>query len=104
MSPTYGETSFVDSAAVLESDTIRLFLINRSMDESAEIQLRPAHVQIQRTKTAGLLTGKDSKLENSFERPSEIEPQEMVEISVKDGAAKIEVPPLSFASITFQIS
>ncbi|UCF95791.1 MAG: alpha-N-arabinofuranosidase [Spirochaetaceae bacterium] len=104
VSPSYGDTLFVDSAAVLEGDTIRIFLINRSMDESAEIELRPTHIQIQRAKTAALLTGNDSKLENSFEKPNEIEPREMEEISVKDGAAKIEIPPLAFASITFQIS
>jgi alpha-N-arabinofuranosidase len=102
--PSHGETTVVDNALVLNGNILEVFLTNRSVDDSAEVEVRPAHIKIQEVKTARVLTGSDPKAENSFEKPHQIEPQEITEIQVREGVATVEIPPLSFTRGSFQMA
>jgi len=102
--PSYGETPYVDTAVVLGGDTFQVFLSNRNMDEAAEVEIRPAHMQIEKKRAARVLTGTDPKAENSFDNPHRIEPQVLTDLRVKGGTATVEIPPLAFAAISFQVA
>jgi len=101
-SPSYGDTPYVDSAVILDGDSLHVFLTNRSLDEDAEVEIRPAYMQFEKKHAAQVLTGPDPKAENSFDHPHQIEPQPLTGLRVKGGTATVELPPLGFAAVCFQ--
>jgi alpha-L-arabinofuranosidase len=107
-SPTYdvpgmGAVNYVDVAATLQSDTgkIALFLLNRDLTESHEIQIvwegsspRPGEALV--------LTGTDLKATNTFDSPTRVLPQKAEPPSMAAGRTTLQLPPHSYTVVQCQ--
>jgi alpha-N-arabinofuranosidase len=106
--PTYegktnGKVTVVDASAILNVQDLHVFAVNRSVTESVVVQVNLADREIAALGSAELLTGPDAKVANSFEQPNLIEAQPFDDVSIADGKATVELPPLSVAAITFRL-
>jgi len=101
---TNGCVHTIDSSAILDGDRLHVFLTNRSVDESAEVEIKLAERTVCACESAELLTGPDAKAANTFEDGSIVKAQPFKEIRVADGQAVCQLPPLSFAAITLKLT
>jgi alpha-N-arabinofuranosidase len=100
-SPTYGYVHTVDTSAILGTDRLHTFLVNRSSAEMAMVQIVPAGIQLRSVQSAELVTGPSADACNTFERPYTIFNQAFSTIKLEDGNAVVQLPPLSVAAISF---
>jgi alpha-N-arabinofuranosidase len=100
-SPTYGYVHTVDTSAILGTDRLHTFLVNRSSAEMAMVQIVPAGIQLRSVQSAELVTGPSADACNTFERPNTIFNQAFSTIKLEDGNAVVQLPPLSVAAISF---
>ena len=103
-SKTNGAVPFLDASAILNGDQLHVFITNRSLEETAPVQSHMADRDIVALKNAEVLTGPDAKAFNSFEQPDLISPSSLSEHRLVNGRAELELPSLSFAAITFQLT
>jgi alpha-N-arabinofuranosidase len=106
--PTYegktnGQVAVIDASAILDAQKLHVFAVNRSVDEPAAVHVNLADREIAAMENAELLTGPDAKAANSFEQPSLIRAQPFDGVSIADGKATVELPPLSIAAMTFRL-
>ena len=94
-SPSYGFVHTIDASAILGNDALHVFLVNRSPDESATIQIVPAGIQLKSIQSAELVTGPSAMVCNTFEEPNTICNQKFSNIQLEDGNAVVQLPPLS---------
>ena len=100
---TNGRVQVVDVSAILATDRVHLFAVNRSLDEPARVYVEIADESIVAVESAELLTGPGPKAANSFEQPGLIKSRTFDEASVAAGRAEVVLPPLSVAAITFRL-
>ncbi len=100
---TNGRVSFVDASAILGEGILHVFATNRSLDEAAELRIDLADGSMASLESGELLTGPDPKAANSFEQPDVIARCDLEGVKVEAGAATVELPPLSFAAMTFRL-
>lgn len=101
-SETYGAAYFVDSSAIHQGDRLHVFATNRSLKESARVEVQLADGQILTLESGEQLTGPAPDAANSFEQPQAIRPQAFPAPKFINGRAVFEVPPLSLAALTFR--
>ncbi len=102
--PTYGQTHYIDSSAILAADKLHVFATNRSASEPAPLEVILADRSIAAVESAELLTGPDAKAANSFEKPGVIKPAAFTGVNISAGRAVAKLPPLSIAAMTFRLS
>jgi alpha-N-arabinofuranosidase len=102
-SPSHGVVPVVDASAILGEGTLSVFLTNRSLDEKAEVrvELAGAGGGLAALRDAELLSGPGAKAANSFEQQDVVRSQPFAGAAVRNGVATVELPPLSFAAVTF---
>jgi alpha-L-arabinofuranosidase len=66
--------------------------------------LSPADADIVSMESAELLTGQDLKAANSFEDKNVVKPIMFEDLTIKQGDATMQLPPLSFAAVTFKLA
>jgi alpha-N-arabinofuranosidase len=98
--PSYGPTPVVDSSAILNGKNLHVFATNRSLTESAWVEVHLTDGQLRKLESGELLTGPSADAANTFERPNLIQPQPFVDVTFVDGAGRFELPPLSLAALT----
>jgi alpha-L-arabinofuranosidase len=103
-SPSYGFVHFVDTSAILGNGTLHTFLVNRSSDERATVQIVAAGMPLKSIRSAEVVTGPFAEARNTFEKPYTICSQPFRDIKLDDGAAVIHLPPLSVTAISFDTS
>jgi len=101
-SPSYGYVHTVDTSAILGKDLLHTFLVNRSVDETARVQIVPAGISLKSVHSAELVTGPSADASNTFEKPNTICNQTFSDIKWEDGNAVVQLPPLSIAAISFE--
>ena len=106
--PTYeaakhGVVNVIDASAILDGRRLKVFLTNRSLDESAEVRLALADAAIASLVDGELLTGPAADAANSFEKSDVVKPVELSEVRIAGGSAVIGLPPLSVAAMTFEL-
>ncbi len=95
---------YIDSSTILDGKKLSVFACNRSTDDSMQLTIDVADCAIKAVKNAELLTGKDAKEANSFEKPNTIRAKDAVKaIKLKDGKATVKMPPLSIIAATFEL-
>jgi len=99
----YGFSHYIDSSAILGGEALYLFLINRSLDEAATVETNLAGIQLKSIRSAEVVTGPSVEASNSFESPGVIRNQPFRDIFLDEGNAKIQMPPLSIAAISFEV-
>jgi len=100
---TNGCVHTIDSSAILDGDRLHVFLTNRSVNESAEVEIklaggRCAPVKAPSCSPARMPSGQ------YLRRRSIVKAQPFKEIRVADGQAVCQLPPLSFAAITLKLT
>lgn len=100
---TNGITSYIDTSAILSGDRLHLFVVNRSLIESAPIQVYLADRSILALENAEILTSPDAKSSNSFEQPDIVKAHAWTEARVNKGQAVFELPPLAVLATTWRL-
>ena len=103
-SPSYGFVHNIDTSAILGNGVLHIFLVNRSTDESAIIQIATTGIQIKSVRSADLVTGPSASAANTFDTPNTIGRQQFSNIKLIDEKAIVQMPPLSIAAISFDIA
>jgi alpha-N-arabinofuranosidase len=101
---TNGRVSFVDASAIRDGPRLHIFLVNRSPDEAAPVQVAVADRAVEAVESAECLTGPEAKAANSFERPFVITAQRFGEARAAHGAALLDLPPLSVVAVTLRLA
>ena len=103
-SPKYGFVHTIDTSAILGKGVLHTFLVNRSADELARVEIIPGGIQLKSLLSAELVTGPDADAANTFDHPDTIKSQDFDRIMLDDGKASVQLPPLSVAAISFSIT
>jgi alpha-N-arabinofuranosidase len=100
---TNGQVAYVDTSAILDGERLHLFAVNRSLTESAPIQLHLADRSILALENAELLTGPEAKAANSYEQPHLVKSRPWAEAQLENGQATFMLPPLSVTATTWRV-
>jgi len=106
--PTYegrtnGTVPYVDASAILADGSLHVFAVNRSVAEVAPVRVELHGGALAAVASAEVLTGPDAKAANSFEHPDVIRARAFDEVGLREGVAVVELPPLSFAAMSFRL-
>ncbi len=99
---SYGIVNYVDAGAILSEADLHVFTTNRDTAESMEIAVHLADRPILSLVDAEILTGPDAKAANSFEEPDRVKALPFDDVTIRNGRAVYELPPLSVAALTFR--
>ena len=97
--PGYGQVPYLDVAATLNPDdgTVSLFVLNRDLSKSHQLELNWEAKAGSRLLTSYVLTGSDLKAVNGFDAPQRVAPQAAEKPVTNGGMTKMEVPPRSYS-------
>ena len=102
-SRSYGYVPYVDASAILSSDRLSVFAVNRSLHEPAPLAIALADRPIVAVDSAEVLTGPCANATNSFEAPHVVLSGPFDGVAVAGGQGTALLPPLSVAALTFQL-
>jgi len=100
---TNGEVTYIDCSAILNGSVLHAFITNRSSIGSAQVAIDLSGRQLTALENAEILTGPDPKMANSYEYPDRVKSQPFQQVEVKNGKARMDLPPLSFIALTFKL-
>jgi alpha-N-arabinofuranosidase len=98
---TNGEVTLIDTSAILNGDTLNVFATNRSVDQPSELVIDLSDRPISNLTNGDLLTGPSAKSANSYEHPDLVRTVPISGVTIEDGKARVTLPPLSVAAMTF---
>jgi alpha-N-arabinofuranosidase len=101
---TWGRVTYLDTSAILNGDTLHVFATNRSLAQAAPVRIKLADRAIASLAGGELLTGPAPQAANSYEQPDLVKSQPFAAVKVAQGAAALELPPLSVAALSFKLS
>lgn len=99
---THGTAAVVDAAAVLGDDALHVFVVNRSADTTAPVRLLLPGGEPGVLRSGELLWADRHDTANTWERPDAVTPQPFHVNRTSDGECVWELPPHSFAALTFE--
>ncbi len=102
-SERYGEVTYLDQAATLDGSRLRVFAINRSLDDAMALRVVCADRPIAAVAEAELLHAGDLKAENTFEDPAAVEAVPFDGWRTDAGGVFVTLPPHAFAAATFEL-
>ncbi|MGB9465768.1 MAG: alpha-N-arabinofuranosidase [Candidatus Acidiferrum sp.] len=99
--PGIGDAPYLDVTGTFskENGNVTLFILNRDLTKSREVDVVWQDASPSRLLTATVLTGNDLKAFNSFDSPKRVIPQELGKPVTSGGHTKFEVPPRSYTAI-----
>lgn len=100
----YGQVPFLDASAILGGDRLHLFVINRSLDSTAPIQIDLSGPTITGVADAELLSGPDAKAKNTFAAPNVVVASPFAGLRTSAASAEAEIPPLSLLAATLSLA
>jgi alpha-N-arabinofuranosidase len=100
-SPSYGFVHTIDTSAILGDGLLHLFLVNRSLNETATVALDNPGLDLTAVQSAEVVTGPAAGTQNTFEQPHQVTSQPFTAIDLQAGQAVFQLPPLSVAGVTF---
>jgi alpha-N-arabinofuranosidase len=105
-SPTYsvskmGEVPYIDVAGTVspEDGKLSLFVLNRDLVKSRQIEINWEDRTPGRVVSSILLTGDDLKASNTFDTPKRVVPQDFEKPSTSGGRTTLEMPARAYAVI-----
>jgi alpha-N-arabinofuranosidase len=106
--PTYegktnGQVHYLDASAILNNDTLHVFMTNRSLNEEMTVQVNVADRAITSLGSAEILTGPEPKAVNSLEQPNLVQTRPFQAVKIAAGLATVTLPPFSVAAITVRL-
>ncbi len=103
-SRSYGDVTTVDASAILGEGVLHVFLINRSLGEAAPVTIEFAGGRLESVDSAEAVTGPDARACNTYEQPTTIQNRPFNAVQVQPGQARVKLPPLSAAALTFRVA
>ena len=100
-SASYGYVNDIDTSAVLGDKLLHIFLVNRGLEESARVQVHFPGGEFNTLDSAEILSGTNPNDRNTYEQPEQVISQPFSAVSIKDGLAMFEMPPLSIVAASF---
>lgn len=100
----YGQVPFIDASAILGDDCLHLFVVNRSLDSVAPIQIELSGRTCTGVANAELLSGPGAKARNTFSEPNVVAASGFAGLRTSAGSAEAELPPLSFLAASISLS
>ena len=100
-SASYGYVNDIDTSAILGDESLHVFLTNRNLNESASVEVHFPGGELTDLKSADIVTGSNPDDRNTYEQPNLITSQPFQNVTITDGFAKCEIPPLSFVAASF---
>lgn len=100
---TNGQVSTIDTSAILNGRQLNLFATNRSLQEVAPLRINLVDQSIAALHNAELLTGPTPEAANSFAQPDVVRAQPFSEVTIANGQATVELPPLSVLAMTLEL-
>jgi alpha-L-arabinofuranosidase len=96
-----GQVAYLDVAATLnpESGRVAMFILNRDLNKSHEVEISWQDWVPKRVLGASVLTGGDLKAFNTFEAPRRVAPQSADKPSTTGGRTRLELPARSYTVI-----
>ncbi len=101
-SRVYGEVSGIDTSAVLGEDRLHVFAVNRSPEKPASVAV-DMEGMIKCVNSAEIISGENASSKNTFDDPMNIFARPFHAIRAKKGAAEMDIPPLSFVAVSFDL-
>jgi alpha-N-arabinofuranosidase len=98
----FGEMPLLDVSASYDQElkSGAAFLVNRSLTETLEVDINWQGTAAKTVTSAWQVTGDDPKAANSFEKPNTVVANTLSGVSIKDARISINLPPMSFTTIT----
>jgi alpha-L-arabinofuranosidase len=103
-SRNYGFVHNVDASAILGENLLHAFLVNRSLDEPATVEICAGGIPLEAVRSAECVTGPSALAGNSFEKPAAICARPFDAVSLEAGNVTVELPPFSITAISFGTS
>ena len=104
ISKSYGAVAYLDSAAMLNDQELKIFAINRNLNAPMTLSIKVADRDIQTANRCEILWHNDLHAVNSWEQPEVVRAATMHDIVLHHGNASMELPPHSFAAMSFKLS
>ena len=103
--PGIGTVPYLDVTGTFsqESGNVSLFILNRDLSNTHEVELVWENFSPVRVLTAVTLTGNDLKAFNSFDSPKHVVPVELEKPFSSKSSTKFQVPPRSYTAIQWGI-
>lgn len=90
---------YVDVAATSGNGQITVFILNRDLSKSRQVEIVWEDAAPSRVLDSWVLTGDDLKAGNSFEAPTKVHPQTFEKPTTSGGRTTFEVPPRSYTVV-----
>jgi alpha-N-arabinofuranosidase len=103
-SASNGYVTYLDTSAILGDGVLHTFLTNRSLEETAQVEIAYPGGHLTGVESAEIVTGAHPNDRNTYGQPSVVVSQTFKAVTVQDGTAQIELPPLSVVALTFKVA
>jgi len=103
-SPSYGFVHYIDTSAILGEGALHVFLTNRSIEKMANVEIYLDGACLGPVLSAEMVTGPSATASNTFEMADTIHCQPLNPRLLKDGNAVFQLPSLTIAAITFDLT
>ena len=101
-SPSYGRVNVIDTSAILGDGVLHIFLVNRDIRETAEIEIDHGRGKLVSVISAEVVSGPNADACNTYENPNAICSQPLPTVKISEGKASVQLPPLSVSALTFR--
>ena len=102
-SPSYGTASTIDASAIIDGDVLHVFATNRDLDESAPLRIDLIDRSIESVGDVHIIGGENAKTENNYDDQTRVTASHWGDVSLREGAARAELPPLCVVAMTFNL-
>jgi alpha-N-arabinofuranosidase len=100
---SYGPVNMIDTSAILGDGLLHVFLTNRSLSDTAPVEIELNGKKISAVQSAEVVTGPGPQAMNTWENPNAVTSQPLTGVTVKDGKAQVKLPALSVATVTLRV-
>jgi alpha-N-arabinofuranosidase len=102
-SANYGYVNYLDTSAILGDGVLHCFLVNRSLEETAPVEIHYPGGTLSGKESAEIVTGPHPGMGNTLENPEAITNQSFRDVRVEENSARLILPPLSFTALTLNL-
>jgi alpha-N-arabinofuranosidase len=102
--PTYetarhGEASVIDAVATVDEDRAAVFLVNRDLEETAQVTIDVRSLGSSRVVEAVTLADPDVYAKNTLTEQNRVTPAPNTTAKLTDGVLTVELPPVSWSAV-----
>ena len=104
VSKSFGAVKDIDASSILNGNELNVFLVNRNVEKSTEVQIRLGDRSIESLVSAELVSGNDPKATNTFAEPNKVVSVAHHEVAIEGRVATVTLPPLAVYAGTFKLA